>query len=341
MRVLIDHHDPFLLAHGGFQVQITQTLAALRDQAITAAPLAWWDPASEPPDVIHFFGIPPIHYVRRARAKQIGLVVTHLLTNTCNRSRPALRLQSTLTRMISRSPIGQTLSDRLGWSSLREADAVVVGLRSEEEIVAEVWSVDRDRVWQVPLGVGAEFFWSDRPSLAHRVRQGKYLIAVGTICARKHSVSLADLANRAQVPLVFVGKPLAESDPEWESFRTLAASEWVTHVPHVDNPAELAGLYRGAAGFVHFSEGENWCLAAHEARACGLPLLLRDQPWSRERFSEQATFWRNPDPEVLGKFFQAALPAPVPEGARPPGWGETARELIRIYENVISRKAAA
>jgi glycosyltransferase involved in cell wall biosynthesis len=48
----------------------------------------------------------------------------------------------------------------------------------------------------------------------------------------------------------------------------------------------MIGLLQRARGFVLNSRFENWSLAAHEAAACGLPLLLPDLPWSREQFGD-------------------------------------------------------
>ena len=43
MKVLINCDTPFILAHGGMQVQIEQSLAALTAIGVQAEPLRWWD----------------------------------------------------------------------------------------------------------------------------------------------------------------------------------------------------------------------------------------------------------------------------------------------------------
>ena len=43
MKVLIDHQLPFLLAHGGLQIQIEQTKAALEKIGIEVEYLRFWD----------------------------------------------------------------------------------------------------------------------------------------------------------------------------------------------------------------------------------------------------------------------------------------------------------
>jgi len=97
-------------------------------------------------------------------------------------------------------------------------------------------------------------------------------------------------------------------------------------------------LLQSARGFVIFSQHENWCLSAHEAAACGLPLLLPDQNWSRERFGEKASYLvpnaDSANTERLRDFYKQAAVLPVPP--RPPGWGDAAIAIKRVYEQVLA-----
>ena len=64
MRVLFDHNEPFLLAHGGLQVQIEQTKAALEAAGLEAEYLRWWDDEQQG-DLIHSGA--PIHRISPLR----------------------------------------------------------------------------------------------------------------------------------------------------------------------------------------------------------------------------------------------------------------------------------
>jgi hypothetical protein len=55
MHILLDHHETFLLAHGGLQIQIERTKAALEKAGLEVEHLRWWD-ESKRGDRIHFFG---------------------------------------------------------------------------------------------------------------------------------------------------------------------------------------------------------------------------------------------------------------------------------------------
>src|SRR5688572_4261871 len=85
MKVLFDHSSPFLLAHGGFQIQIEQTKAALDAIGVGVEYLRWWD-ATQTGDLIHFFGRPTAGYVEHAHGKGIKVVVSDLLTGLGSRN---------------------------------------------------------------------------------------------------------------------------------------------------------------------------------------------------------------------------------------------------------------
>src|SRR5207253_4613881 len=158
-------------------------------------------------------------------------------------------------------------------------DMNVVGLEAERQVLELVYGVPRASISVLPLGLSQEFV-----AAGSATSRGDALICVGTITERKNTVPLARMAREAQVPILFVGKPYDESDLYWAEFAALIDDRWVRHHPHVENLAELINLYHGVRGSVVVSRYENWCLVAHEAAACGLPLLLPKQKWSLERF---------------------------------------------------------
>lgn len=328
MKVLIDHHEPFAFARGGFQIQIEETIQGLREIGVETEHLRWWDPGQFG-DVLHFFGLPPLHTVNRARAKGVRVVVTHLLTNTCNRSELQLSVQAAVTRSLLALSPARGFCVKMGWESLRQADAVIVGLEAEERVMRHVWGVKHVHI--VPLALREEFLKPPNHE-SSLLLSSPHLISVGTICARKGQCELAEAACAAGVPVLFVGDPLSKSDPYWSRFLGMCDGAYIQHMPHVEAAADLVSLYRSAKGFVHLSEGENWCFAAHEAAACGLPLLLPNQPWARERFGGGARYWESSASRAgqLLKFYGdcGALSAPAVEAE---SWSDVAHRLAAIY----------
>lgn len=335
MKVLIDHQSPFLLAHGGLQVQIEQTKAALEKAGVEVEYLRWWD-ETQTGDIIHFFGSPPIGYQNMARRKHIPLVNTVLFTETCNRSGGRLKLQGLVTRAILALPFGGSVKNQLAWKSFQNSQWIIVGLSAEKEVLQTVYGVPESRIRVIPLGCEGEFM-----AATPATRLGDHLICVATIAERKRILELAQFAMKAEVPILFVGKPYNESDSYWVRFKRMTeTSPFIRHKPHVGNRAELIVLLQQARGFALFSKYENWCMVADEASACGLPLLLPDQKWVRERYGSAVHYLSESDPgknpERLRRFYQNAPNLPVPP--RPLPWEEVARRLLEIYRSILNSR---
>ena len=334
MKVLIDHPSPFFLAHGGVQTQIEQTRAGLEAAGVEVEYLRWWDDQQRG-DIIHFFGAPSALYQLCAREKKLPLVNTLLLTQTCNYSTPRLVAQALMTRFILAVPFGNSVKHQLSWDSYRRSECIIVGLEAEKRVLEMVYGIAPERIKLLPLGC-EQLFVEAPPSS----RTGDHLVCVGTITERKGQVELAQFAMAARVPILFVGKPYSESDAYWLRLKQLAAhSEFVRHQPHVQDRQALLQTLRNARGFVLLTKYENWCIAADEAAGCGLPLLLPDQNWARERFAATARFFTGATPSenarILRQFFDECPQLPRPP--KPLSWLAVGRQLADIYRSQLAK----
>lgn len=332
MKILFDHSSPFLMAHGGFQTQVEHTKKALETAGLAVEHLRWWD-ADQKGDIIHFFGAAPVDYVNRARGKSFRVIQTPLFTETCNRSDLRLKMQGAMVRTILAVPAGAGIKRQLNWESFGLCDMNVVGLEAERQVLEWVYGVPPARISIVPLGMSQEFLTAGAAPA-----RGDFLICVGTITERKNTVTLARMAHEAEVPILFVGKPYDVSDPYWEKFAALIDNRWVRHNSHVENSTELIKLYHGARGAVVMSRCENWSLAAHEAAACGLPLLLPPLKWAKERFGADAHYFSSDEKEnirVLQRFYEQARTLPAPN-VRLYSWNEVGARLSQIYADLAA-----
>ena len=333
MKVLIDHPFPFLLAHGGQQIQIEETKRALESIGIEVDWLRWWD-ESQSADIIHYFGVPSTSYMDRARAKGLCVVFTHLFSATCNRSDDKLRLQGLITGTLLKTPGWGMIKNQLTWKSFQQAEKIIVGLEAEKTALNFGFNVPVDRISVVPLGLSGPFLGA-----APGTRAGKHLITTGTIYEVKRSVELAKIAREAGVPLLFVGKPYSEMAPYWRDFQSLIDGETIMHLPHVDDRNEMVSLLGSARGFVLFSQFENWCLSAQEAVACGLPILIQDQKWSRERFGAGASYLLTngsigENATRMKNFYDNCPQLSAPQ-ITIPSWTDVAKKLAGIYESLL------
>lgn len=339
LKILFDTAGiPFHLAHGGAKTQILSTVEGLRDLGAAVEFARWWDPAQKG-DLIHTFGTPTRAYLSFARKKGVPVVNTTLFTGACNRPDWRLSLQgaciSALLQAPGIPPLGMIRS-QFKWDSYQACTRNIVGLEAEAEVLARCYGVSRRQIRVVPLGL-ADPFLNAGPG----TRDSDHLITTGTITERKRSLELARLAHDAAVPICFVGKPYDPNETYWKEFERLIDGTVVKHVSHTESVEEMIRLLQTSRGFVLYSDRENWCLSAHEAVACGLPLLLPDQRWSRERFGKEARYFHaiktQRNRAILKRFYDECGSLSSPS-IQQHSWREIAAMLITVYEELLSSR---
>lgn len=339
MNVKIDCNAvPIFLAHGGAATQIYGTLEGIRQNGVNADFSKWWEGKAEV-DIIHYFGIPNQEYLSFAKGKNIPIVSTNLFTAACNRSYLRMTIQGLgwkICESLGKIPIVRNFITNGIPELLRQCDKCIVGLESERQVLMKTYRVPAEKIIIVPLALDKAYF-----EPLPKVQKKQWLINTGTITPRKRSLELAQMAHEAKVPILFVGKPYDGSSKYWHDFKEKIDNDLVRHIAHTDDVSKMIELLLSAKGFVLYSDYENWCLSAHEAAACGLPLLLPDQAWSRERFGEQCSYFssRNKKRNIveLKRFYQeaASLSAPNIEHLK---WAQIGEMLISTYKDLLSNK---
>jgi glycosyltransferase involved in cell wall biosynthesis len=333
VKVLFDHSNPFLLAHGGFQIQIEQTKKALERVGVEVEYLRWWD-ANQSGDVIHFFGRPSVSYIERAHAKNIKVVMAELLGGLGARSATSRLLQRTMI-LSARSILPASYLSKLAWDAYRLVDACIALTAHQARLMKEMFDGRPEKIYIVPNGV--ETVFSNSPSVARE----KWLLCTATITERKRVLELGQAAINAQIPLRVIGSPYFERDPYYRKFAELARSQpdLLQYEGGIQDREQLATAYRKARGFVLLSTMESLSLSALEAAACECPLLLSDLPWARTTFGENASYCSvkastAETARALRAFYDSAPSLPLPE--KPKTWEEIARDLQRIYDLVCN-----
>jgi len=329
MRIAFDHHLPFVLAHGGFQLQIEQTLEALRAIGVDAEWLKFWD-AKQQPDVIHFFGKPDSAYLHFARGKRIKTVVNELLTGLGSRSKTKLCIQGAVVGITQK--VCPRAALRMGWNTGEVADALVALTPHEADLMRSVFHAPPQKIHVVPNGVADVFF--ERSS----EQRQDWLLCTAVIHPRKRVLELAEAAIRAQTPLRIYGRPYDNREEYFRDFLRVVQSSCglVQWCGEVADRQELALIYRRAKGFVLLSTMESLSLSALEAAACKTPLLLSDLPWATTTFGRGAEYAQNTGRvEVIAARLRKFYDCPgSPTGFQPCSWTQVARQLRRLYESL-------
>ena len=337
MKIIFNSHIPFCFTHGGGQIQIEQTKAALERIGVAVEPLRWWDPTQRG-DLLHQWGRVPTSLLRMAQQKGMKVINAELLTSQGSRSPGRLALQRWGSRFIETlvPPAGEQFS----WASYRLADAHIAMTSWERHLMNYLFGAPLEKIFIVPNGIDDIFLQPAPPAAA----RGRWLICTGTIHPRKRVLELARAAVQAGTPLWIVGKAYSAADPYAVEFYALAKQHpdlICTDSPAFEDREGLVKIYHNARGFVLLSAMETRSLAAEEAAACECPLLLSDLPWARASWGDHARYCSITQSTAqtaaaLRAFYDAAPSLPRPP--KPPTWVKIAEQLRGIYEQVLKSK---
>ena len=337
MKVLFDHAFPFALAHGGFQIQIEQTKAALERRGIEVEHVRWWDD-KQTGQIIHYFGRPAGGYIDFAHAKGIKVVAAELLTGLGSRSTGARFLQKSLMRT-TQAVLPPSFWSRLAWDAYEKADAFVALTQWEAHLMQSMFGAATAKVHVIPNGVEEIFF--DFSTDENPRTRADYLVCTGAIHPRKRVLELAQAAVLSKVPVWIIGKPYSESDPYYLHFLDVQKknSDLIRYEGSISDRQRLAEIYRQARGFVLLSTMESLSLSALEAAASKCPLLLTDLPWAKTVFGADAVYANGSmRPErlapVLREFFENA--PSMNTSFKPLTWDEVAARFQALYVKLLS-----
>lgn len=334
MKVVFDCRVPYMLAHGGLQIQIDQTLAALRRIGVDAEPLRWWD-EKQSADIYHYFGRMPFVFIDIAQKKGMKVVFSDLLGEVGARAPSRIWAQRVLVRAL-RGILTPSRASGLNWESYRRADACVALTPWEAHLMSYIFDAPPGKVHVVLNGVEDIFFKDPQ------VKRGEWLICTATIRDIKRNLEVAAAAVEAQTPIWMIGKPYSDSDPYAQKFAAFAKQhpKLIRYEGAVEQREQIVRIYREARGFVLLSAYESLSLSALEAAACQCPLLLSDLPWARSVFQDRASYCspratQGDTAAALRQFYNAAPTHALPE--TPLTWTKVAEQLADIYRSLLKR----
>ena len=217
--------------------------------------------------------------------------------------------------------------------------------QSVADELAQGWGLKAE---VIPNGVAYERFATVAPPARAlwRDRLGSYVLSVGGIEPRKGSLDLLEAyallrTGHPDVRLVIAGGETLfdyrDYRARWETRASELGIEPVVLGPVPDDG--LPALVAAADAFAFPSLKEGFGLAAMEALAAGVPLVVRDLPVLREVFGPAARFGATPEDlaDELGQALTQHDPARQAAGrvlAARHTWSEAAQRHLEFYRSL-------
>lgn len=236
------------------------------------------------------------------------------------------------------------------WSHLRGLDTMFdLVVCANGQLSGRLRNQGLSRVETIPMGVEAGLFSPLHRSAELRrdllARLGLspsavLLIGIGRFAAEKRwdMVIKAVGASRQQAPVGFI---LVGDGPRRQRLEQLAArTSGVAVLPPIRERAELATLLASGDALVHGCEAETFCMAAAEARASGLPLIVPDRGAAIDQLVPGAgAVYRSGDEQSLARAITAfARGGPELQHARAVHHRD-ARTMDEHFEQLFGRYA--
>jgi glycosyltransferase involved in cell wall biosynthesis len=211
----------------------------------------------------------------------------------------------------------------------RAARVLTVSERTRRDLV-ELYEIDTGRIALTPNAVDPAFTPATPPEQAPAAPA--YALAVGAIQPRKNQEAALAAAREVGLELVVVGP--AKDQAVADALRAGGA-----RLEGYVSLERLVSLYRGASCLVQASRFEGFGLPVLEAMACGVPVVVVDEPALVEVAGDAAVIVSEHD---LADGIRRALRerdllvAAGLERAAAFSWAQTAQAVVRAYREALA-----
>jgi glycosyltransferase involved in cell wall biosynthesis len=240
--------------------------------------------------------------------------------------------------------------------SAKKADAIIVPSHSTKTDVVRLLDAPEHKIHVVnysaaPSFVPANLNQQEIVLRKYGLSPGRYVAFLGNLEPRKNLdrllESFARLVNegRRDCPLVLIGAEGWKSRGLIQSVERLSLQRYVTMTGYVSEQ-DLPALLSGAVAFVYPSLYEGFGLPPLEAMACGTPVITSNVSSLPEVVGDAAILVDPYDTEALSSaMLKLISDTDLRHVLREKGlaraklfsWDETARQTLRVYEQVCGR----
>jgi len=224
------------------------------------------------------------------------------------------------------------------------ADCTILLSEKERELLKAIGAVPRtSSIVHNPVDVST-FRNADPKLFAEKYNVRDYVLCVARIEPRKNQLMLIHALRDLNIPIVLVG----HSGGKYLEVIKQIGNQNLKIVDRLQPNSEiLASAYTGARVFVLPSWSEGASLAALEAAAAGVNLVLSNRSSEQEYFKNYAQYCDPGDPESIRLAVESAYQNPLNEAQRKQqqlyvetefSWTAYTQKTIEVYRKVLNSK---
>lgn len=284
MRVKYFPCQPHCFAFGGFDIQMINTLNAVKKAGVDASKLDIWSRDNDF-EIIHLWGVGPHNFQIIDWSKKSGkaIIATVLM------------------------PYHDTLRSKLGYLSrlfnvrhlihyFKLIDKIVVVNNLQRDVLNNFYAVPVSKIEIIPHLVEDKFFEIPDFNFSEKYGIENYILCTGNISSRKNQYNLALACINLNLKLVLIGSILDGEMGYGEKLETLAARHknilWIKELPKASE--ELISAYYHCKIYALPSKSETQPIGALEAVAMRKPLVLLNRKYAYQGFYNGAFLCKSP-----------------------------------------------
>lgn len=238
-------------------------------------------------------------------------------------------------------------------SSISRAVHIITDTEAVRQELTAIYNIPQEKITAIALGYAANYRPFDRSEIEDLLQKygllyGKYGLCVSTFEPRKKIVELLsawrhlDITTRTEYPLVLAGASGWLNDGLKHQIDCGVNEGWLRNLGFVSEQ-DLPAIYGGAALFLYPSIYEGFGLPSLEAMACGVPVIVADQPCAREVCGDAATYVEPDNQELFTDLIRERLEdvagrqIPIKNGLLRAGnynWAKCVSETADLYRAV-------
>jgi glycosyltransferase involved in cell wall biosynthesis len=328
VRVLFSTYPWAFETPGGGEIQLQKYAEHLPAHGVDVRLHDLWRANLADVSAVHFFSCigGSVHFCNYVRQRRIPLVISSSLWITPETAHLY--------------PVDEIRAQ------LSLADAVVTNSNTESDLLTKVLGLPRDRFMAVMNGFEARFAQPADPRLFRTAFgiDGPFVLNVGNIEPRKGQLGLARALAGHALPLVLLGH---KRDETYAAQVIAEGGGRLRYLGVLDNADPvLASAYAACSVFALPSTLETPGLAALEAAAVGVPVVVTSEGSTRDYFGSYVQYVDHHDPVDIRRGIDRA----VAEGPNPAlkshvtsrfKWSVVTKRLPEVYRAAIERKAAS